>query len=181
MTIRAVQFKQDYSSGKAVDMVLLAPTGEAHLKTQTWHRVDRLRPPEQLDDSKRNSDTYVAMHARWSVIGPAYEAWKAGTEIPETGTPLAAWSGVSADQAELLKSMAIRTVEDVRDMSESTFIKLPFPNARKLPQLARDFLNGEDATAKDKRIAEMEERIQAMTEMLEAQTKPTAKKKAEAA
>jgi len=172
MTIRAVEFKTNYSADKEkepVDMVLLAPSGEGHLKTQTWHRVKNLRPPEGLDDRDRNADTHVAMTARWSVIEPAYKAWKAGTEIPENGTPLAAWSGVTADQAGLLRNMAIRTVEDVRDMSESAFTKLPMPNARKLPQLARDWLEGADSATKDAKISDLEERMAAMTEMLEAQ------------
>jgi len=170
MTIRAVEFKTDYAKEKPVDWVRLAPSGEAHLKTQTWHRVEKLRPPVTLDDRDRNADTYVAMSMRWTVIEPAYKAWKAGTEIPENGTPLAAWSGVTPDQADLLKSMSIRTVEDVRDMSESAFTKLPMPNARQLPKLAREFLEGADSADKDKRIAEMEERMQAMSEMLEAQS-----------
>lgn len=174
MTIRIVEFKTKYHGigREPVDMVLLAPSGEAHSKTQTWHRVDKLRPPEEIDDSRRNADTYVAMNARWSVIGPAYDAWKDGTEIPETGTPLAAWSGVSPEIAEVLKGMSIRTVEDVRDMSESTFTKLPVPNARKLPQLAKEYLEGSDAAAKDLVIAEMSERMAAMEAMLESQTAP---------
>lgn len=180
MTIRAVEFRTDYSTGKPVDMVLLAPSGEGHMKTQTWHRVDKLRPRQTNDDRQRNSDTHVAMTARWSVIEPAYKAWQDGTEIPENGTPLAAWSGVTPDQAALLKGMAILTVEDVRDMSESAFTKLPMPNARQLPKLAKEFLDGADSAAKDKRIAEMEERMAAMTEMLESQTKPKRAKKEEA-
>lgn len=178
MTIRAVEFKTDYATDKAVDWVKIAPSGEGHMKTQTWHRVEKLRPRKVTDDRDRNADTHVAMQARWSVIEPAYNAWKSGTEIPENGTPLAAWSGVSPDIAALLKNMAILTVEDVRDMSESSFTKLPIPNARKLPQLARDYLEGADSASKDKRIAEMEERMAAMSEMLEAQAadKPKAKK-----
>jgi len=170
MTIRAVEFRTNYSNAqKPVDEVLLAPSGEGHLKTQTWHRVEKLRPVDTNDDRQRNSDTHVAMTARWSVIEPAYKAWKAGTEIPENGTPLAAWSGVSPDIATLLRNMSIRTVEDVRDMSESAFTKLPVPNARKLPQLAREFLEGADSATKDARIADMEERMAAMADMLEAQ------------
>lgn len=175
MTIRAVQFRTDYSTRTPVDMVLLAPSGEGHMKTQTWHRVSKLKPPEILDDRQRNADTHVAMTARWSVIEPAYQAWKNGTEIPENGTPLAAWSGVTPDQAALLRNMAIRTVEDVRDMSESAFTKLPMPNARKLPALAREFLEGADSASKDARIADMEEQMAAMKEMLEAQAAAKAK------
>jgi hypothetical protein len=168
MTIRVLKFRQSFVSGKAVDEVLVAPAGEAHVKTQTWHRVDFVRPKGDMNDNVRNPDAHVAMHARWSVIGPAYEAWKSGNEIPQDGTPLAAWSGVSADQADVLKRMLIRTVEDVRDMSESTFTKLPFPNARQLPKLAADWLNG----AKDAKVAQenadLKERIAAMEEMLNA-------------
>jgi hypothetical protein len=27
--------------------------------------------------------------ARWSIVEPAYKAWKKGEEVPENGTPLA--------------------------------------------------------------------------------------------
>lgn len=178
MTISVLEFKQEYASGKPVDMVLIAPTGEGHQKTQTWHRVEKLRPPHEPDSKQRDSDTYVAMHARWSVIGPAYDAYKNGEALPENGTPLAAWSGVTVDQASHLKSMGLKSVEDVRDMSDSAVSKLPFPDARKLPNLAGAFLEGEDAAAKDKKMAAMQEQMDAMAEMLEAQTKPAAKGKA---
>ena len=79
---------------------------------------------------------------------------------------MAAWSGVTVDQASLLKTRGIRTVEEVRDMGESTFTKLPFPNARKLPELAAAFLKGESAAAKDKKISDMEEQMAVMEEML---------------
>lgn len=167
--IRVIEFKEDYSSGKAVDMVLIAPIGEAHQKTQTWHRVDKLRPTGKMKANVRNADSLVALEARWSVIGPAFDAWKSNSAIPETGTPLAAWSGVTSDQAGFLKGMGMLTVEDVASASVEAVAKLPFPNARKLPELAKAFLSSEDETKKDKRIAEMEERMAAMTEMLEAQ------------
>ena len=175
MTLRIVEFKEDYSNGKAVHMVLLAPSGDAFTKTQTWFRVKSLQPKANMDDRTRSSESVVAMQARWETVQPAYEAWLNKTEIPETGTPLAAWSGVSPDQAALFKSQGITTVEAVRDMSESTFTKLPFPNARKMPALAGKFLEGEDASTKDARLAEMEERMAVMTEMLEAATAPVEK------
>lgn len=177
MTVRVLEFRQTYHGSKAVDEVLISPAGEAHMKTQTWHRVAKLRPPEDVDERTRNADTYVAMNARWSVIGPAYDAWKAGTDLPETGTPLEAWSGVTADQAKILKGFLIRTVEDVRDMSESTFTKLPFPNARKLPELAKAFLEGAKDAALAAENAELKERMAAMEELLQAQMQDTPKPK----
>lgn len=106
---------------------------------------------------------------RWKVIGPAYDAYKAGLDTPDTGTPLAAWSGVTADQAGLLKRLGLRTVEDVAAMSESTAVKLPFPNARKLAGLAQSFLDGKSKADADAMIADMREKMLAMEEMLAEQ------------
>lgn len=171
MTV-VVDFKTEYRTGKPpVDWVLIAPSGADYERTQTWHRVEKVRPPEDWNDAKQASRTYQTMVERWAVIGPAYEAWKKGMDIPETGTPLGAWSGVTADQAKFLKTLGVRTVEDVRDMNDSTISKLHFPNARKLPQLAAEYLSGADVAAKDAQIAEMRERMEAMEAML-AEDKP---------
>lgn len=162
-----VDFKTQYRTGKdPVDWVLIAPAGADFERTQTWHRVERLRPPEGWGEAERDSRTYRTMVERWAVIGPAYEAWKRGMDIPENGTPLEAWSGVTADQVKFLKTLGIRTVEDVREMTESTISKLRFPNARQLPRLAASFLDGADTAAKDAQIAEMRERMEAMEAML---------------
>lgn len=168
--IRVIEFKTDYRGDRATDMVLLAPAGDNFDKVRTWHRVEKLRPPN-WDETKRESLTYKAMAARWEVVGPAYDAWRVGNAVPETGTPLGAWSGVTQDQAALLRGMGILTVEHVRDMGEGALTRLPFPGARQLPKLAGDFLSGRDAADKDRQIAEMQERMAAMEEMLEASQK----------
>lgn len=183
--IRIVEFKTEYRVGRdPVDWVCLAPAGAAFTKTQTWHRIERVRPPEPAQDG----DSYHDMVAKWSVIGPAYEAWKAGTEIPLDGTPLEAWSGVTPDQARFLKAMQIRTVEEVRDMGDKEIDAIRWPNARQLPKLAREFLESTDSVAKDAKIAELEERMSAMVEMLESQAaekpkrgRPPKKQEADAA
>lgn len=167
--IRVLEFKTEYrSAGRdPVDWVLLAPVGADFEKTQTWHRVAKVRPPEDVDDTTRDSAHYQDMAAKWSIIGPAYAAWRDGEELPQDGTPLAAWSGVTTEQAKFLKAMGIRTVEDVRDMGDAAVEKLKFPNARKLPALAKMWLEGEAVAQKDAKIAEMEERMAAMQELLE--------------
>lgn len=165
--ISILEFKTEYAPGKdGVDLVLLAPKGEGHLKTQTWKRVKTLIPPENVDDATKASATYQDMAAKWYVIGPAYDAWKAGNELPETGTPLAAWSGVTNDMARALVAMGIKTVEDVRDMGDGAISKLAFPNARKLPELAGKFLEGKDLAQRDAENADLKERLAAMEEML---------------
>jgi hypothetical protein len=165
--IRVLQFKTEYRTGKdPVDWVLLSPVGADFQKTQTWQRVAKIRPPADVDDTVRNSLGYQDMEAKWSIIGPAYDAWKQGEALPDDGTPLSAWSGVSPEQAKFLHSLNIRTVEEVRDMGESTVEKLRWPNSRRLPELAKAYLEGESGADKDARIAEMEAQIAAMAEMM---------------
>lgn len=171
--LKVLDFKQDYRIGREpVDMVLVAPAGPDFEKTQTWHRVSKLKPRETDDPAILDSMTHKDMVAKWSVIGPRYEAWKRGHDIPETGTPLAAWAGVTAEQARHLREMGINTVEDVRDMGDAAAEKLRIPNARKLPQMAKRWLEGEAVAEKDAKIAEMEERLAVMAELLEERMKP---------
>lgn len=162
MDIKVIEFKTEYAPDReAVDWVLIAPRGDAMEAVQTWHRVKDLKPR-----GNEGGDIALARNAKWDVVSPLYDAWKAGNEIPEFGTPLAAWPGVSADQAAHLKRMGLNTVEHVRDMSESAVVKLPFPDARRLPQLAKMYLEAQGEAAKDRQISEMQERMAAMEELL---------------
>ena len=156
-------FKTSYNGQKAVDMVEIAPSGEAFDRTKTWHRIPSLKPPE---NPNLDSMSHLAMIERWKVIGPAYEAWRSGNAIPEDGTPLAAWSAVTPEQADVFKRMGIRTIEDVADMGEGATAKLPFPNARKFPQLAKDFLSGKSKADAAIEMDAMREKMAAMEEML---------------
>lgn len=175
--IAIVEFKTEYRTGKEpVDMVLIAPKGAAFEKAQTWHRVSKLNP-ENVPPNKREGLSYEDLCAKWSLIGPAYEAYRSGNEVPETGTPIEAWAGVSAEQAKFLKAMAIRTVEDVRDMEEQTIDALRWPDARKLPKLAKEYLEGAGLAEKDAQIAEMAERMAAMEAMLEERAAAAAPKR----
>jgi hypothetical protein len=157
-------FKVEYKGDRATEYVQLAPSGEAFERTRTWHRVKDIRPPETTD--RPDSMSYKVMQARWDVISPKYEAWKRNEDLPEDGTPLAAWSGVSPEQAAHLRAMGIKTVEGVRDMGEGVFARLPFPNARQLPKLAEAFLASIGDAEKDRELNEMRERMAAMEEML---------------
>lgn len=156
-------FKAEFINGKQVDWVEIAPSGEAFERTHTWLRVKDIIPPEHPD---LTAPSHIAMVERWKQIGPAYEAWRNGQELPEDGTPLAAWSGVSPEQAAVLVRMGLKTVEAVRDMSESAIVKLPFPNARKLPALAGEFLSGRDKVSQARELDAMREKMAAMEEML---------------
>lgn len=158
-----IGFKSEFTNGKQVDWVEIAPSGEAFERTHTWLRVKDITPPEHPD---LTAPSHIAMVERWKQIGPAYEAWRNGQELPDDGTPLAAWSGVSPEQAAVLIRMGLKTVESVRDMSESAIVKLPFPNARKLPALAGEFLSGRDKASQAQELDAMREKMAAMEEML---------------
>jgi hypothetical protein len=159
-------FKAEYQGDKVTEWVEMAPSGEAFERTRTWHRIKDIRPPETVDHNRAEGMSYKVMVARWAIIGPKYEAWKRNEDIPEDGMPLAAWSGVSPEQAAHLRAMGIKTVEGVRDMGEGVFTRLPFPNARQLPKLAAAFLASVGDAEKDRELNEMRERMAAMEEML---------------
>lgn len=170
-TFIIVDFRTSFSNGKAVDMVCLAPPGEAFERTNTWHRIKDLTPPENPTTEQAESPTYAAMIARWEQIGPAYDKWRKGEEIPDNGMPLAAWSGVSPEQAALLKKMGARTVEAVAELNPESAAKMPFPNARKLPELAKEFLASRGTTELQTKLEAALERMAAMEELLESQPK----------
>lgn len=157
-----VGFKTEYAGDRATDWVEIAPSGESFERTHTWHRVKDMKPRENVDESRQSSLSYRAAQARWERIAPAYEAFKRGQDIPLDGTPLAAWAGVSPEQAAMLRGMGIKTVEGVRDMNEGATARLPFPNARKLPELAKSFLSSVGEAAKDAELSEMRERMAAL-------------------
>lgn len=164
-----VDFKTTYPPGKApIDWVCVAPSGESYLKCQTWKRISdvRPRPVDQLKDEYLESLSYKVLLKNWEVIGPKYEAWKASSEIPETGMPLGAWSGVSREVAEMLKKQGIRTVEDVAAMSPDSAAKLPMSDGRRLPKMAADFLGGQKDAATIAENEALRERLAAMEEIL---------------
>lgn len=149
-------------------------------------RVDRLNPAnikgrDGADDSELAGMKQQHMAAIWSDIEPAYTAWKEGREIPMNGTPLAAWPGITPEQAEIFRMAGVRSVEQVRDMSDSVRSKVRLPNTRELQELAKLYLENSGAAAaaereaaKDREIAEMKERMEAMEAMLEQATRPAA-------
>jgi hypothetical protein len=162
MSFIVLDFRTDYRPNKEPrDMVLIAPAGEAFERTQVWHPVESLRPTGKL-----KGDMGRIQAARWSIVEPAYNAWKKGEEVPENGTPLAAWPGVNQDQAKYLRTKGILSVEQVRDMSDSTIETLPFPGRRDLPKLAKMFLEGQKDADLAAKNTELLERVAAMEEML---------------
>lgn len=166
-----------------VDWVQYAPS-HSPVNTATWERV---RHVEVTDEMLRGEETekLKLMKLRWSQIAPAYSAWKSGNELPVAGTPLAAWAGVTAEKAEVLRSYKIRTVEEVARLAESQLERIPLPGMRDMRKQAALFLEGKDKAeaavreaerdaviaALQAQLAENNERLSAAMDLLDEKTR----------
>lgn len=154
------------------------------LNTVNCERVRLMYPDPARMGEDQDGEKLRFMTHRWAQIEPAYEAFKDGRDIPLNGTPLSVWSGISLEQAEVLRQHSLRTVEEVRDLTESQLEKVRLPNMRDLRMQAKLFLentNAAEAAAreaeKDKLIEAMSERMAAMEALLEERTAPAKGKK----
>ena len=136
------EFRDDKKGGyEEIHMCEYGPFGSD--KIRNIERVSRLRkvvdaPPET------NPAAHLAK-IRWEIIRPRYEAWLAGQEMPEEGTPLAAWNGVSTEQADVLKTKGFKTVEAVAAMTDLHMQNVPIPGVRGIVANAKRFLASADS------------------------------------
>jgi hypothetical protein len=112
---------------------------------------------------------------KWASLEPYYNAWKQNSEIPTDGTPLAAWPGVTKQQAEVLKGQGIRTVEDVAGMNDSMIGRIALPNVRALKEQAQRYLDARDnhrveaaLKEKDDQIATLKAQMDQLAELVAA-------------
>lgn len=172
--IKVIGFETKYqpdprNKGKmrAIDYVTYAPIS-AIMTSQNVERVDLMRP-DKVDPSKDLQGKKKAfMEFRWSMIEPAYEAWKNGQAIPANGTPLAAWNQLTKEQVKVLSSQGFQSVEEIAEMGDAAARKMNFPGAPLLPKQARTFLETTDRAAAAKRIEDMEAMMAEQKEELEA-------------
>ena len=102
-------------------------------------------------DEPRNPRSDTARFAR------AYAAFKAGEKAAESGTPLAAWPGISRAQVEELKHFSVSTVEQLAAIADVHAQK--FSGIQSLKQRARDFLEQAAGNAPAEKLrAELETR-----------------------
>ena len=62
--------------------------------------------------------------AIWSVMEPAYLAWKKGQEAPLDGTSLKMWPAITPAQIRTLQNFGIRTVEELMTISDGDCDKI---------------------------------------------------------
>jgi hypothetical protein len=156
-------------SQRARDMVEYGPIGQAG-RTHTTERIDILSKPQKIAGA---NPAVTAARVMWAFIQPRYEAWKNNQDLPETGTPLAAWNHLTQSQAEILRVNGVRSVEDVAQLTDTHFHRIPIPNLRSFVDAAKKFLDSKDVNAftaqmeaKDEQLAAANARIDQMAEML---------------
>lgn len=137
---------------KPVDMVSYGPMGSLD-RTLCVARVNDLKRVRM--DATEDDQAASMAKQRWDIIRPQYEAWKAGQEMPTAGTPLAAWNAVSPEQAEVLRSRGVRTVEDVSKLNDTHIQIIPIHGLRDLIASAKLYLESADTT---RAAAEMKRR-----------------------
>lgn len=149
--------KKDPSKMIATDMVAYGPVGQLD-RTINIEKITRLSKLMPLQGNEQNPAVAMA-HARWDAIKPRYEAWKTGNELPIQGTPLAAWNGVTPEQAEILKASNIRTVEEIAELNDATRARIPLPGLQDLIQSAKRYVASSDFVQYQKALADKDEQI----------------------
>lgn len=165
LDIRVLKFETRYSKGKEYDWVLYAPAHNIK-DCQTWERVDRLTPPEEEMERDNRGTKMFHMKAVWSFIGPRYEAWKGGNEIPDDGTPLSSWAGVDSGQVGEFKKADIRTVEDLATLTDGALDRVALPRVRYLREQAKKYIESQGATELSQEVADTKEQLSAAMELM---------------
>lgn len=97
-----------------------------------------------------------------------YQAFKDGRELPTDGTAVEFWLGADHSYTLLLKSMHLRTVEAVAEMSDAAVKELGLGGAelrRKAQtflEVQRDGVKADEISAKDETIADLTRRLKAL-------------------
>lgn len=152
---RPMRFFNEYRTDKA--------TGET--KVIEW--VVWTKPGSAGRDETEQRVKDIIGTAKWKIFQPAYEAWKEGSEIPLEGTPLAAWAGLTPEQAECVRRAGVKTVEELADANERTIAAIRMPNARRYKDDAKRFIDSKDQFIAAGKIEEMEKNNEAMASELE--------------
>jgi hypothetical protein len=109
----------------------------------------------------------------WTIIEPAYKAWKSKEEAPQDGSiSLRSWGGLPDSYVEALKSVNIRTIDDFCDMEDSALTKLGMPGVRAKRRECHMFREAQkNAAPLAAKLAQKEEEIDLLRSRLDEQAK----------
>lgn len=168
---------------RGVDMVAYSPIGSLQ-KTMITEAISRLSCVQPMEGRAAQNPAVQMAHMRWNAIKPQYEAWKQGTELKVDGTPLAAWPGVTPEQAQLFRMKGVRSVEDVAALTDTHKQSMGIPGLHDIIENAKRFLTSQDRGAvaraleqKDSEIADLKAQMAELIEMVkEAKDEPKKRK-----
>lgn len=97
----------------------------------------------------------------YEALLPAYEYWQKGEELPDGGTALSSWSGVTAGQIARLKEMHIRSVEDLSKMNDAAAQRFG-TGAVGLKKASIEWLDSRDSSAKAHEMVALRESVEVL-------------------
>lgn len=151
-----------------VDYVTYGPFGALD-RSKVTERVKRILSVQANGDSDNPSVKMAKDRA--DIISERYEAWKEGREIPANGTPLAAWNLLQPEDAEILRTHRIYTVEDVASLTDTLLQRIAIPNGRSMVEQAKLYLKAADTNRASAEMAKMAAELAALrSELTEAKS-----------
>jgi hypothetical protein len=157
---------------KVEHWVEYGPKGRQAEYSRVHDRVSRLINHDapgfsmkRVIESPTNPASRMAM-VRADYIKKNYLAWVAGQELPETGTPLSAWNGVTAEQADVLKTKSYKTVEAIAAMTDTDIEHVPLPYMRRLREEAKRFVSAADSNKVSQLLAARDVETAALKDQL---------------
>jgi len=177
------KFWTEYKTGKKgetreIDMVEYSPIGSIQ-KTSIPKSIKEISSVIPLEGRGAHNPAVLMAHMRWDAIRPSYEAWKKGHEIPLDGTPLAAWPGLTNEQAQLLKMKGVKTVEQIAALTDTHKQSMGVPGLHDMITNAQRFLKAQEKSVvvdalskKDEEIAELRAQMAELVDMVKEKRKP---------
>lgn len=141
-------------------------------KTTMRRRIDRLKLPAKVNGK-------LVASIEWVACEKAYNAWKSGQEEPIEGTPLSVWPGVKPWDTDKLKTLGIRTVEQVAGMNDADCDRFGM-GSRAIVAKARQFVANKpsaEATARVVTLEQDNETLKKQLEVMQAQIAELATKR----
>lgn len=147
---------------REVDMVEYSPIGSIQ-KTSIPKSIKEISSVIPLEGKGAHNPAVLMAHARWNAIKPYYEAWKAGREVPVDGTPLAVWSGLTPEQAELFKMKGVKTVEQIAALTDTHKQSMGIPGLHGIIDNAKRFLTAQEKSVVTDALVKKDAEIAALT------------------
>ena len=146
---------------KDVEMAYLTPTG-----SQGTSRVPKFITAKLLD-AWRHGDKIRQGPIPYYI--EAYEAWKAGLDIPANGLDVKNWPGVTPAQLRTCQEAGVRTVEDLAAANADTIRKLGM-GAVSLVEKAKGYLDNAETNKAAEEISALRIKIDAMENLVKTQS-----------